>query len=174
MARGYLGHRYSDDLDFFVNDDSGFLEHARCFEEALRSSNANAAWQIDESGTIRSERFISLSMLRGEVVLKIDLVNDISYRVGTPSLHPVLGLLDTVENILSNKIGALYRYAEKDVARYLGHLEEVWRGVARDSQAGGTEGRRYRSVSAAEIISSFPSRRFDNILWGYRVDRDSF
>ena len=174
LARGYLGHRYSDDLDFFVNDDSAFLEHVRRFEDALRNSSSEGMWQIDEAGTIRSERFISFSLLRGDVLLKIDLVNDIAFRVGDIVQDKELGALDTIGNMISNKIGALFRYAEKDIAdiwaiwkKYGASWPEVMQNAQR-KDAG------IDAVSAAEIIGTFPSGRFDKITWSNPVDRSSF
>lgn len=49
--------------------------------------------------------------------LKIDFVNDIPYRNGEPAMHPTLGLIDSIENILTNKLSALIGRSEvKDVA----------------------------------------------------------
>ena len=36
-SRGYLGHRYSDDLDFFVNDEPDYILWADRVIQALRS-----------------------------------------------------------------------------------------------------------------------------------------
>jgi hypothetical protein len=174
LARGYLGHRYSDDLDFFVNDDPWFLEYVRAFETALLKAAGSETWSLDEGGTIRTDRFISFSLLRGEDQLKIDLVNDIAFRIGIPSEREGLGLVDTLGNILSNKIGALSRYAEKDIADIWAIWKEYgadWAVVLRDSSRkdAGTD-----AVTAAEIIASFPPGRFDNIRWSRCVDRSAF
>ena len=49
--------------------------------------------------------------------LKIDFVNDIPYRNGEPVIHPALGRIDSIENILTNKLSALIGRSEiKDVA----------------------------------------------------------
>lgn len=49
--------------------------------------------------------------------LKVELVNDVPSRVGRVSVHPVLGRLDTAENILANKLTALRdRQEPKDLA----------------------------------------------------------
>lgn len=174
LARGYLSHRYSDDLDFFVNDDSRFLEYVRNIEEALSKSSGMCGWQVDTAGAIRSEQFVSFSLFKGDDLLKIDFVNDISYRVGVPFDHPSLGKIDTIENILSNKIGALYRYAEKDIAdiwaiwkKYPVNWKEMFYHATK-KDAGIDE------VSAAEIIASFPEQRFGVIRWSKQVNQQEF
>jgi hypothetical protein len=42
----------SDDLDFFVNDDSRFPEYARRFEEALRSAGSETTWHIERMSAV--------------------------------------------------------------------------------------------------------------------------
>ncbi len=174
LARGYLGHRYSEDLDFFVNDDPSFLDYVRIFETALLDSSSAHSWRIEQQGVIRSERFVSIPLYYNETLLKIDLVRDIPFRVGTVVEHPTLGLLDTIDNIISNKIGALYRYAEKDVADIWGIWKKFgadWPSVIANAQKkdAGVD-----AVMAAEIIGSFPSDRFDAIRWSFPVDKLSF
>jgi len=174
LARGYLGHRFSDDLDFFVNDDERFTQYARAFEAALVAEASRGRWKLDAQGTVRSERFISLSLLAGETMLKLDLVNDIKFRVGDPIAHPTLGRLDTIDNILSNKMGALFRYAEKDIADIWAIWKRYgadWPVVMRDAQL---KDAGIDPVSAAEIVASFPAQRFDAIKWSEPPDRDSF
>jgi hypothetical protein len=57
--------------------------------------------------------------------LKIELVNDVPAHAGTIRRHPVLGKLDSPENILANKLTALVDRAEpKDLA-------DVWGFCAR-------------------------------------------
>lgn len=174
LARAYLGHRYSDDLDFFVNDDSRFLEYVRTFETGLLEAATHGAWMLDEGGTIRTDRFISFSLIRGEGQLKIDLVNDIAFRVGIPTEREGLGLVDTLGNILSNKIGALSRYAEKDIADIWAIWKQYgaeWAVVLHDSSR---KDAGIDAVTAAEIIASFPPARFDNIRWSKPVERSIF
>jgi hypothetical protein len=44
-----------------------------------------------------------------EVELKIDLVNDVAAHYGRMIDAPILGRIDSVRNILSNKLTALFR-----------------------------------------------------------------
>lgn len=111
-SRGYLKHRFSDDLDLFVNDDNRFGLWAARIVQMLSQS---AEWRTDV--LLRQERFLRLTLASETALLKVELVNDVPSRVGEPWLHPTLGRLDTAENILANKVSALIdREEPKDLA----------------------------------------------------------
>lgn len=112
LSRAYLNHRFSDDLDFFANDDEKFMLWGdRVIQQLLRSSG----WKMQV--LMREERYVRLNLAQSEIELKIELVNDVPSRIGSPWLHPVLGRIDTAENILANKVTAvLDRSAPKDLA----------------------------------------------------------
>jgi predicted nucleotidyltransferase component of viral defense system len=114
LSRGYYNHRYSEDLDFFVNDAADFpLWRDRCLK-ALEESSSGEHYRLEI--VLREERF-GRAVLHGEVALKLEFINDVPFRVGQPWQHPVLGRLDTKENILANKISALVdRQEPKDAA----------------------------------------------------------
>ncbi len=111
-SRGYLHHRFSDDLDLFVDDDERFGLWAARIVQAISQS---IEWNCDVG--LREERFLRLVLSTRNVVLKVELINDVPMRVGEIRHHPVLGRLDTAENILANKITALLdREEPKDLA----------------------------------------------------------
>jgi hypothetical protein len=112
LSRAWLGHRFSDDLELFVNDDERFaLWTDRVIDMLGQLPGGHVQVQR------RDPRFARLLLVNADLALKIDMVNDVRGRVGTPSLHPVLGLLDTAENILANKVmAALDREEPKDLA----------------------------------------------------------
>jgi hypothetical protein len=111
-SRGYLNHRFSDDLDLFVNDDSRFGLWA---DRLIASVADRPEWEV--SVGLRDPRFVRFSVTTGRLTLKVELVNDVPSRVGEVSTHPVLGRLDTPENILANKLTALSdREEPKDLA----------------------------------------------------------
>ena len=101
-SRGYLQHRFSDDLDFFVNDDVRF---GLWVERIIQSFVQSDEWGCQV--LMKEERFGRLNVMEGEISLKIEMVNDVPARVGKIRDHPVLGRLDSAENILANKITAL-------------------------------------------------------------------
>ncbi len=114
LSRGYYDHRYSEDLDFFVNDISDFeVWRDRCFD-ALRKDGEKENWRLEI--VLREKRF-GRAFLHGPTPLKLEFINDVPFRVGEPWNHPALGRLDTKENILAKKISALIdRDEPKDLA----------------------------------------------------------
>lgn len=111
-SRGYLQHRLSDDLDFFVNDEDRF---GLWVERIIQSIVQSKDWSCQV--LMKEERFARLNLIEGEVSLKIEMVNDFPARVGNIQDHPVLGRLDSAENILANKVTALLdREEPKDLA----------------------------------------------------------
>lgn len=109
-SRGYLHHRFSDDLDYFVNDDSRF---GLWVERIIQALGAERAVNV----LMKEERFARLNIIQEQFSLKIELINDVPARVGDVLVHPILGKLDNPENILANKITALLdRDEPKDLA----------------------------------------------------------
>lgn len=114
-SRGYLNHRYSDDLDFFVNDDERF--HL-WLERMIIALSHQQQWLCQV--LLKEERFARLNLVAGDMALKLEWVNDVPARVGDIVDHPALGRLDSPENILANKITALLdREEPKD-------LVDIW------------------------------------------------
>lgn len=111
-SRGYLHHRFSDDLDLFVNDDERFALWAQRVIDAVVTG---LDWQVEI--VQRGSRFVRINVSGGDVVLKIEMVNDVPAHVGELRVHPVLGRLDSAENILANKLTAVVdRREPKDLA----------------------------------------------------------
>jgi hypothetical protein len=112
LSRAYLGHRFSDDLDFFVNDDGNFQLWGERIIQRLASS-INWACRVEQ----REERYLRLNLTRSGINLKIEMINDVPSRIGLPWMHQILGRIDTAENILANKVTAILdREASKDMA----------------------------------------------------------
>lgn len=111
-SRGYLGHRFSDDLDLFVNHDRQF---GLWTEQIIQALADKEDWRLEVSQ--REERYVRLSIFQPAVMLKIEFINDVPAHVGIIQNHQVLGRLDSAENILANKVTALIdREEPKDFA----------------------------------------------------------
>jgi hypothetical protein len=109
-SRGYLEHRYSDDLDYFVNDDHRFNLWVERIIQSL-----NKSWKCDVLQ--KEERYARLNLVQKDFSLKIEMINDVPARVGEVRNHPLLGRLDSAKNILANKVTALLAREEpKDLA----------------------------------------------------------
>jgi hypothetical protein len=134
-SRGYLNHRFSDDLDLFVNDDRRFVLWA---DRLVQAAAAVPEWRVEVE--LRDVRFVRFAVQPAEVRLKIELVNDVPSRVGEVRNHPVLGRLDTAENILANKLTALAdRREPKDLADIWGFCAKLGLSVAKALE--GAEGK---------------------------------
>ena len=115
ISRGYYGHRYSEDLDFFVNNSHCFTQWRDQCLDALSQVSSEEKWCLET--VISEDRFGQSFVHCDSMSLKLEFINDVQARVGRPRHHLTLGLLDTEENILANKITALIgREEPKDMA----------------------------------------------------------
>lgn len=164
LSRGYYNHRYSDDLDFFVNDDESFHEQVSTI---LSNLKVNGFFWNTEKDFFKSESFYSLHLHQNNspVILKVDFVNDIKTHFGQIQATKLFTKTDSIQNILSNKITALFRYEGKDVAdiREIAlHNSFNWTQIiceAREKEAG------LESPVLAEILQGMPIEEFKYIKW---------
>lgn len=111
LSRHYLQHRYSDDLDLFVNDHPSFRALVDAIDQAFQEN------KVCYQALTRSTDFVRLEINgKDNTPLKLDLVNDLVCHVGGFEVSPQLGKVDNVYNILSNKISAIPRLEIKDFA----------------------------------------------------------
>ncbi len=99
LSRGYYNHRYSDDLDYFVNDHPDFQRITKKQIEKLTLIFPDL--EIDKEETNFARVYVEKNNL------KIELINDVPSHIGKLVDHPVLGILDSKDNILANKLTAL-------------------------------------------------------------------
>lgn len=106
LHRFHYNLRYSDDLDFFVNNDQLFGEYIREFELEL------------EENQIQYEHIVSARDFHRFLLnnfLQIDFVNDKIYRDGKSDIFNGMRI-DNIINILTNKLTAILdRDEEKDI-----------------------------------------------------------
>jgi hypothetical protein len=109
LGRFYLNHRFSDDLDFFLNRALDFQSQTELAIEELKRN-----FPVDLR--VSSESYVQLILQPNQLELKIEFVNDVGYRYGSPISTTLFPRTDHWRNILSNKITALSREAPKDIA----------------------------------------------------------
>ena len=168
-SRGYLQHRFSDDLDLFVNDDPQFGLWTERIITALGGLEGTLAIGL------RDQRFVRVSFRHQDVDLKIEMVSDVPARVGTAYHHPTLGQLDTAENILANKLTALLgRQEPKDLA-------DVWGLCTRHglSLSPALEGAQGKAVGlfapdVARVLLGATSDDWALVRWITAPDADQF
>jgi hypothetical protein len=159
LSRAYLNHRYSDDLDFFVNGSVSFKIQAETVVKNLPQLGLKfEVLQADEG-------FVRIIVNDNFNSLKLDFVNDVPFRSGLPVLTKLYRLTDTPGNILSNKITALSRLAAKDVVDIVyisGKFSFNWPEVISDASQ---KDMWVNPVEAAKILDDFPLVKLDEINW---------
>lgn len=119
---------------------------------------------------IAGRDFIRVSLRQAECELKVDIVNDSAEHVGDCVTVPRLGRVDSIANILSNKLTALYRYEGKDIADILEicrHETFVWSEAlvhARNKESG------IDAAAIAEIIATVPENELHGLAWTIEPD----
>lgn len=108
LSRGYYNHRYSDDLDYFVNDHPDFVRIIGIQIKKLEDIFKNVKVILKDLNFCR--------LFVGNGILKIEMANDVPAHIGKLIRHPILGTIDSRENILANKITAILdRAMPKDI-----------------------------------------------------------
>lgn len=99
LSRFYFEKRYSDDLDFFTNQSPRYY-----FAYKNIVSELSKIFKV--SHEVEAKDFHRINI---EKILIVDFVNDSSIRYKDPIFLPNKMIIDTIENILSNKITIIMR-----------------------------------------------------------------
>jgi hypothetical protein len=160
-SRGYLNHRYSDDLDFFVNDDPNF---GLWVDQIIQVLSSVGSWNIEILS--RYDRYVRLNLVKPDIALKLEFVNDVPSHVGAIMNHPVLGRLDSAENILANKLTALVTREEpKDLADVWGFCCQM--NLSLEEAISGAKGKAVGifPLDLGRILLSASKTDWDLIRW---------
>lgn len=159
LSRAYLHHRYSDDLDFFVNDVPDFKSQVNTIIKAL----TDAGYSIDIS--VADDGFARIFVFDANHSLKLDFVNDVPFRYGTPMVTPLFVRTDNLINILSNKVTALGRHSTKDIVDIIFICESLkfnWEIIVNDASE---KDLWVNPVNVIEVIEQFPVEKLQEINW---------
>jgi hypothetical protein len=172
LSRAYYNHRYSDDLDFFLNKSQTYDEQLDKILALLRENRFS--WD-EEKDYSRVEYFTTLKVKKdSDVLLKLDFVNDRVPHYGEIIKTKIFYRTDSIRNILSNKLSAIFRYAAKDIVdiREIALHETIdWSIViqeARQKEAG------LELIYISEILSGMPKSEFDTINWTKKPEWNEF
>ena len=172
LSRAYYNHRYSDDLDFFLCKSDTYDEQLETVLSMLRKNGYH--WSMENEYT-RAEHFTTLRVRKeSETTLKLDFVNDSVPIFGEIISTDLFYRTDSVCNILSNKLSAIFRFAAKDIAdiREIALRENVdWVQAiqdARQKEAG------IELIYVSEILTGMPQKEFDMIAWVKKPSWDEF
>ena len=159
LGRFYLHHRYSEDLDFFVNSLPLFKEQCEAVLVALNAADLGLTIGMT------SERFLRCFVTDRDLSLKLDFINDVPVHYGTLQSFDLYNRVDSCRNILSNKISALSRLEPKDVADIL-YLCRVYSfsweeiiGEAREKDLW------VNPLTVSRMVQGFPLEAFKTIRW---------
>jgi len=113
-------------------------------------------------------------LIEDEIELKVDLVNDVAMHYGKLIDDSKLGKVDSIRNILSNKLAALFRYEAKDIVdvwficrNFKCDFKEII-SEAKSKEAG------VDPVAVYEILGSFPLSYLGLIKWVKAPDEEIF
>lgn len=159
LSRAYLNHRYSDDLDFFVNNIPDFKTQVNKVIQAIKESG------LSFDIAVADEAYARIFVFAGEHALKLDFVNDVSFRNGTPVPTSLFERTDNLLNILSNKVTALGRYSSKDIVDIV-YIREFlsfnWESILNDASE---KDLWVNPINVAEILQQFPMGKLQEVVW---------
>ena len=168
-SRGYLHHRFSDDLDLFANDAPQFLLWA----ERLIQGLSRHEWPVEV--LVREQRFVRLNVVQETVQLKIEIVNDVPAHVGDITTDPILGRLDSATNILANKVTALIdREEPKDFADIWGFCCRLGLSLSAALEGAQSKAAGIFPVDVARLLCTVEPSDWQLVRWIEAPDADQY
>lgn len=170
LHRHHFGYRYSDDLDFFVNRDSSFGRYVDIALAALQDKG----YRFDPDAFVRNEQYARVLVIKQSATLKIDFIDDSAPRFGPLISGELFPRIDTLRNILSNKVTSVYRMESKHIAdlwAICNHECFLWADIlteANEKEVG------IDAATVADLVRSFPKHLVDTILWREQPPVDLF
>ncbi|MDR2717122.1 MAG: hypothetical protein LBB89_03530 [Treponema sp.] len=111
---------------------------------------------------------------KSNTLLKLDFVNDVKYHFGDIVKTELFVRTDSIRNMLSNKLTALFRFAAKDVAdiREMALHEKIdWQQAindARQKEAG------VEIPIVCDILHGMPQSKFETVAWTRKPSWEEF
>lgn len=159
LGRFYLNHRYSEDLDFFVNADSNYPMYI-----AELKNKVSSEFSVNIQQTIFADDFTRIFITDQSDYLKIEFINDVDYYVGKPEDYE-FGYIDTPVNILANKLTAIVgRDEPKDVFDII-HLSLNYSFNWLDVFNHAKQKAVINELDVEQRLSSFPIDWLKNVNW---------
>jgi predicted nucleotidyltransferase component of viral defense system len=159
LGRFYLNHRFSEDLDFFVNANN---QYPRYISEIKKKIGTEFSFDLQRS--LFTEDFTRLFITDNGIDLKIDLVNDVDYYPGNPEIYR-FGMIDTPLSILSNKLSAIIGRDEPkdvyDIVHISLNYSFNWQEIFHHSKQKNV----INELDVERRMCSFPVSWLENINW---------
>jgi len=142
----------------------------------LSKLKENGFFWNTENDFISNETFTTLKARwsKSDATLKLDFVNDVAAHFGGIVKTNVYHRTDSIRNILSNKLTAIFRFEAKDVAdiREIALSENIdWTQAiqdARQKEAG------IELFYVSRILAGIPRSEFEKIIWIRKPGWDVF
>ena len=159
LGRFYLNHRFSEDLDFFVNNEP---DYSRYVGEIKNKIFHHFSINIDQS--LFTEDYTRFFITEGDLSLKVELINDVPYYAGIPRNYRY-GTVDNPLNILANKLTSVVgRDEPKDMfdiihiaSRYAFNWQDVFHHAKQKVVI--------NELDVEQRMISFPVEWFQNVNW---------
>ena len=159
LGRFYLNHRYSEDLDYFVNCDPNYTDYISILKKKIIPR-----FNINLQESLFTDDFTRIFLTEEDVSLKIELVNDVEYYPGNPTVYQY-GLIDTPLNILSNKLTAIVSRDEpKDIYDII-HLSTNYTFNWMDIFYHSKQKAIINELDVEQRLVSFPIEWLENVNW---------
>ena len=159
LGRYYLNHRYSEDLDFFLNKSDTFHTEVKDIEKVL----ANRFTLLRDQSIVYDD-YVRYYIEDEGITLKIKFVNDIAYRCGIPNIYQY-GFIDTPLNILTIKLTALVSRDEPkdvfDIYSLAQHYKFNWLEVFAEAKNKAI----INEIDVEQRIKRFPTLLFEKVDW---------
>ncbi len=168
LSRHYTFHRYSDDLDFFVISNPHYSTHVTTILQKLSLQNTNNGLSFDLANLIRGKSYTQLFVTHDDhpgIELKVEFINDLAVHYGEIVTDRTMGRIDSIRNILSNKLTALFRSEPKDVTdiHAIALSERFnWREIVKEAK---TKEAGIEPEIIYDILKSFPINSLASIKW---------
>jgi hypothetical protein len=170
VSRAYLQHRFSDDLDLFVNYDPLFAEWSALVIDACMRSNE---WRTQI--IMRQQHFSRLLLTQDAITLKVEMINDVPSRIGEVRQHAVLGRIDSPENILANKLSALISRKEpRDIADVWGLCTRLGLSITDAIEGAQSKAAGIYPPDLAQRLCTVTTKDWEQVLWITPPDHNEY
>jgi len=156
-----------------VNNDTDYAEQIKLIFSKLEENGFSWSTTVDFLST---PTFTTLKVKgdKSTTLLKLDFVNDVAAHFGEIIETKIFNRTDSIRNMLSNKLTAVFRFAAKDVAdiREIALRETVnWKQAIQDAQQkeAGVE-----LPIVGDILRGMPQSEFETIAWTKKPEWEVF
>ena len=177
LSRHYTHHRYSDNLDFSVINDPEYARNVNIILQKMIEAENSGICHLDRTSLNKGNAYTQLfvtGVKEDATELKVEFINDVAAHYGSITCDPILGRVDSLRNILSNKLTALFRSEPKDVVDIHAIARQRkynWKDIVTEAKN--------KEVGAEpeilhDILKSFPMKYLNTIKWIAKPDTDTF